>query len=126
MSRLPENGPLEPPAKVTRSGCIGVKPRLADDDTEGVDESTADRTQQTLHSAYAEYRAAMTAWRAGGRSGDGSVTEAADERLLCARVALYRALVDSGWSPPAGLSAQLERDAALLAAPDDFDALLGV
>ena len=111
---------------MTRSGCFGVKRLLADVDTEEVDESTVDRTQQTLHGAYAEYRAAMSAWRAADRSDDGRVVEAADERLLCARVALYRALVDSGWSPPAGLTAQLERDAALLAAPDDFDALLGV
>lgn len=114
------------PAKVTRSGCFGFKSPLADDDTREVDESTVDLTQQTLHGAYAEYRAAMRAWRAASRSQHGPVTEAADEQLLSARVALYRALVDSGWSPPAGLSAQLERDAALLAAPDDFDALLGV
>ena len=85
-----------------------------------------DLTQRTLHGAYAEYRTAMAAWRAASRSDDGPVAEAADERLLSARVALYRALVDSGWSPPAGISAQLERDAALLAAPEDFDALLGV
>lgn len=123
---MPKNGPLGPPAKVTRSGCFGVKRRLPEVDTEEVDESTVDLTQQTLHGAYAEYRAATSAWRAAGRSDEARVTHAADERLLSARVALYRALVDSGWSPPAGLTAQLERDAALLAAPDDFDALLGV
>ena len=126
---MPENGPLGPPAKVTRSGRFGFKSRLADDDTREVDESTVDLTQQALHDAYAEYRAAMRAWRAAGRSHDGPVTQAADGRLLSARVALYQALLDSGWCPPEGLRAQLERDAALIDAPEapaDFDALLGV
>lgn len=41
-------------------------------------------------------------------------------------VTLYRALVASGCGPPPGVTAQLERDAALIDTPDDFEALLSV
>lgn len=126
MAGSGENGPFGPPAKETRSGRLGVKRPLADVDDSRVDEATVDLTQRTLQAAYAEYRSAMAVWRAVSRSDARPASEAADERLLAARVGLYRALVDSGWTPPPGLTAQLERDAALLEAPEDFDALLGV
>lgn len=77
-----------------------------------------------LASAYQEYRGAMTAWRAAGKAGDAGTAERAADRLLLARVELYRRLVATGWSPPHAVEVQLDRDAALVAAPADFDALL--
>lgn len=77
-----------------------------------------------LHVPYREYRTAMAGWRAAARAEDRAASDAAADRLLQARVTLYRALVTSGWGPPPGLSAQLERDAALIDTPDDFEALL--
>jgi hypothetical protein len=82
-----------------------------------------DSDQGELQSAYAEYRSAMAAWRSTVTAGS-SRTEAATERLLRARVALYRALVVAGWQPPAYVAQQLERDAALVETPENFDALL--
>lgn len=79
--------------------------------------------QGELQSAYSEYRSAMAAWRS-AVTADSSRTEAATERMLHARVALYRALIVAGWQPPAGIAQQLERDAALVETPEDFDALL--
>lgn len=78
-----------------------------------------------LKAAYTGYRSAMAAWRTASKAQRTDVIEAAAERLLQARVTLYRALVDTGWTPPPALGTQLERDAALLEAPTDFDALLG-
>jgi hypothetical protein len=82
-----------------------------------------DPDQGELQSAYAEYRSAMAAWRSSVTAGS-SRAEAATERLLRARVALYRALVVAGWQPPAHVAQQLERDAALVETPENFDALL--
>lgn len=83
-----------------------------------------DRTgrEAELQRAYAEYRAAMTAWRAADKAN--ATTDATDERLLQARVQLYRALVGTGWVAPAGVTIQLERDIALVEAPRDFEAVL--
>ena len=81
-------------------------------------------SQVELHGAYQEYRGAMAAWRAAEQAGRSPATEATTDRLLKSRVALYRALVTSGWVAPAGVVEQLERDAALLEAPEDFDSLL--
>ena len=75
-----------------------------------------------LQRAYAEYRAAMTAWRAADKAN--ATTDETDDRLLQARVQLYRALVGTGWAPPAGVTVQLERDIALVEAPRDFEAVL--
>jgi hypothetical protein len=90
-----------------------------------MDDPLAVPAQQVLQGTYAEYRAAMAGWRSAAKAENVAVAEAAAERLLQARVLLFRALVDSGWTPPAPLAAQLERDAALLATPDDFEAVLG-
>ncbi len=89
-------------------------------------DSHFDAEQAELHEAYQVYRSAMTGWRAAAKAGHPETTERAAERLLHARVGLYRRLLATGWGPPPGLSAQLDRDAALLEAPEDFDELLGV
>lgn len=89
-----------------------------------MDIALADPVQDELSCAYAEYRSAMSGWRAAAKAGSPRVGELAADRLLQARVTLYRALVASGWGPPPGVSAQLERDAALIETPDDFEALL--
>lgn len=60
------------------------------------------------------------------KAGSPLAGEFAADRLLQARVTLYRALVASGCGPPPGVTAQLERDAALIDTPDDFEALLSV
>ena len=80
-------------------------------------------TQAELNHAYQEYRAAMTAWRSANKVGS-TRAEPMTERLLAARVALYRTLQATGWEAPAWVAQQLERDAALIEAPEDFEALL--
>ena len=77
-----------------------------------------------LESAYADYRSTVSAWRAAVAVKDLERVECAAERLIGARVTLYRALTADGWGAPAPVVLQLERDAALLAAPTDFDVLL--
>ena len=77
-----------------------------------------------LEAAYDVYRSATSTFRAAYRAGQPDVTDRAAERLLVARVGLYRALLATGWHAPAPVVVQLERDAALLAAPRDFNALL--
>lgn len=77
-----------------------------------------------LEQAYADYRSATTTWRAASTAGHPDLVERAAERLLAARVTLYRALTDAGWGPPEPVVIQLERDAALVEAPDDFEHLL--
>lgn len=84
--------------------------------------SEADPAQVELHSAYQEYRSAMAAWRAAVKAGSSSTTDASTERMLRARVALYRALLATGWTAPAPVAHQLERDAALLDATNNVDA----
>lgn len=79
-----------------------------------------------LDGAYAEYRGAMTGWHAACKAAHPETTERAAERLLQARVDLYRCLLATGWEPPHAVEVQLDRDAALVAAPRDFDELLGV
>ncbi len=83
-----------------------------------------DQEPDGLEQAYADYRSAATTWRAASRVGQTEIVERAAERLLAARVGLYRALTSAGWGPPEPVVVQLERDAALLAAPDDFEHLL--
>lgn len=85
-----------------------------------------DPTQTELQRAYAAYRAAMTNWRATCEVGRAEADERAADRLLHARVDLYRSLLATGWEPPPAVGVQLERDAALAAAPHDFEAILGV
>jgi hypothetical protein len=87
-------------------------------------ESTHDAAQTELRGAYEDYRAAMTSWRAAAKAGNPETTERAAARLLSARVVLYRCLVSTGWAPPPAVEVQLNRDAALVAAPDDFEDLL--
>lgn len=86
--------------------------------------------QRAVHAelldAYQDYRAAMNTWRAAAKAGSAATTEVAAERLLRARVALYRVLVATGWGAPPAVAAQLDRDVALVEAPDDFEALLAV
>lgn len=86
--------------------------------------SDADPVEVELHRAYQEYRSAMAAWRSATKVGSTSGTDATTERMLRARVALYRALVATGWSAPAPVAHQIERDAALLEAHAGFDAVL--
>lgn len=90
-----------------------------------MDDPLAVPVQQALQAAYAEYRQAMAGWRSAAKAENLRVAEAATDRLLQARVLLFRALVDSGWAPPAPLAAQLERDAALLETPDAFEVVSG-
>lgn len=85
-----------------------------------------DQDRDELERAYAEYRTAMSGWRASAKAAHPEATERAADRLLVARVALYRCLLATGWTPPPAVEVQLDRDAALVAAPADFDALLGV
>jgi hypothetical protein len=66
----------------------------------------------------------MTSWRTAARVGNVEATEHAADRLLNARVALYRSLVATGWCPPPAVEAQLDRDAALVATRLDFAELL--
>lgn len=78
-----------------------------------------------LDAAYQEYRTAMTTWRAASKGDHPGAGEAATDRLLHARVALFTALVRTGWDPPPEVQKQIERDAALIAVPvDDLAALL--
>ena len=85
-----------------------------------------DPSKVELHNAYQEYRRAMSSWRAASKAESILAAETAADRLLQARVALYRSLLATGWQPPPAVTVQLERDAALLEAPQDFDALLAV
>lgn len=84
-----------------------------------------DAAKDRLHAAYQEYRSAMTAWRAAAKAESTEAGERQADRLLHARVALYRTLVETGWVPPPAIGVQLDRDVALVDAPQDFDALLG-
>lgn len=77
-----------------------------------------------LHEVYAAYRLAMTAWRSAAKAGDPEAAEAAADRLLHARVELYRALVGTGWEAPPAVAVQLDRDIALVEVPEDLEALL--
>lgn len=83
-------------------------------------------SQAALTAAYAEYRSAMSSWRSAAKAGNAELTEPAADRLLHARVELYRCLLATGWAPPPAVVVQLDRDVALVEAPTDFDALLGV
>lgn len=85
-----------------------------------------DLAQTELDRAYAAYRGAMTGWRAASKAGHAETVERAADRLLQARVELYRSLVATGWEAPPEVVVQLDRDAALIAAPDDFEALLSL
>ena len=82
------------------------------------------RAEAELQRAYQDYRDAMRSWRAAAQAESTEAGERAAERLLVARVALYRSLVATGWVPPHTVEVQLDRDAALLAAPEEFDRML--
>jgi hypothetical protein len=101
-----------------------LKRSVAAADTWNVRQETVDPVPTGLESAYEQYRAAMRSWRAAAHAGDPACTERAADRLLHARVELYRHLVATGWTPPHAVEVQLDRDAALVAAPADFEALL--
>jgi hypothetical protein len=83
-----------------------------------------DPAEVELRGAYEDYRAAMTSWRAAAKAGNPEATERTAERLLNARVVLYRCLLATGWAPPAAVEVQLDRDAALVGTPADLEALL--
>jgi hypothetical protein len=102
---------------------ISLKPGSAPVDDEAMVER--DAAQEKLHAAYQEYRSAMSAWRGAAKAESAETAERYADRLLHARVALYRTLVETGWVPPAAVGVQLDRDVALVDAPQDFDALLG-
>ena len=94
-------------------------------DIQRVSHPGQDDTRAQLQDAYQHYRVAMEAWRFAGKSGDAETAERAAGVLLSARVALYRSLLATGWVPPHDVEVQLDRDAALLAAPaEDFERLL--
>jgi len=44
---------------------------------------------------------------------------AASEAVVHARLALYRVLITQGWTPPAGLMAQVDLDEQLMAEPSE-------
>jgi hypothetical protein len=77
-----------------------------------------------LQQAYAQYRAAMASWRSASKVGSGELVESAGDRLIGARVTLYRTLLETGWVPPAGVAVQLDRDIALVEVPEDLESLL--
>jgi hypothetical protein len=77
-----------------------------------------------LQQAYQEYRVAMAAWRAASPTAAREQVDRAAERLIAARVTLYRSLVATGWEPPAAVAVQLDRDIALVDVPEDLEALL--
>ena len=83
------------------------------------------RTDHELEEAFAAYKRAAAAWRAASaaRSRTAHVDLCA-ERFVRARVRLYELLIAGGWAPPDPVTQQLERDRALVALPDDLDALL--
>lgn len=85
------------------------------------------RAEQDLENAFAAYKSASTAWRAA--SATRARTPHVDlcaERLVRARVHLYELLTAGGWEAPPQVSLQLERDRALVALPDDLEALLSL
>lgn len=85
----------------------------------------ASSSRQDLEAAYQAYRTASMAWRAAasGRP-TASYVDACAERLLKARVGVYEALAATGWEAPPTVAVQLERDRALIAVPEDLEALL--
>ena len=89
-------------------------------------DSDLDPEQRALQAAYQAYRSAMIAWRSAAKAGHVGTVQQAAERLLHARVRLYRTLVATGWEPPGPVGAQLDRDAALVEANEDFETLLTV
>jgi hypothetical protein len=84
----------------------------------------ANTRQAELQDAYEHYRSAMRSWRSAAKAGNAEATERAAELLLTARVTLYRSLLATGWVPPQAVEVQLDRDAALLDAPAEFDPML--
>ena len=101
-----------------------LKPTAQRTDTHGVSQPGRDETQRQLQAAYQHYRVAMASWRFTAKAGSAETTEHAADVLLSARVALYRSLLATGWVPPHDVEVQLDRDAALLAAPEEFDRML--
>ena len=84
-------------------------------------------SEAELDAAYQAYRSAMTTWRGASKAGHPEASDAAADRLLHARVALYKALIGTGWGPPPEVQKQIERDAALIAVPvDELESLLAV
>ena len=93
-------------------------------DTTNVTADGVSRPQAELQNAYQRYRDAMRTWRAAAKAGDPEVTERAADLLLTARVGLYHSLLAAGWVPPHAVEVQLDRDAALLDAPAEFERML--
>lgn len=84
-------------------------------------------TDRDLENAFAAYKSASAAWRAA--SATRARTPHVDlcaERLVRARVHLYEQLTAGGWAAPPQVTQQLERDRALVALPDDLEALLSL
>lgn len=77
-----------------------------------------------LEQAYQDYRVAMAAWRAASQARVPALVDEAGDRLIAARVGLYRALVGTGWQAPPAVAVQLDRDIALVDVPEDLEALL--
>ena len=87
-------------------------------------QAVEDAADAQLRRAYEDYRTAMTCWRSAAKAGDPGTAQRHAEKLLLARVVLYRSLLATGWDPPRAVEVQLDRDVALVDAPADFDALL--
>lgn len=82
---------------------------------------------QDLETAFVAYKSASAAWRVASatRASTAHVDQCA-ERLVRARVHLYEILTAGGWAAPPQVTQQLERDRALVALPDDLEALLSL
>lgn len=86
---------------------------------------SASPTEAELEAAFAAYKRAVAAWRvaASARVRTAHVDDCA-ERLVRARVTLYELLTATGWQAPGTVTAQLDRDRALVGLPEDLDQLL--
>ena len=86
---------------------------------------SAPHPEAELEAAFAAYKRAAAAWRvaAASRVRTAHVDDCA-ERLVRARVTLYELLTATGWQAPAPVTAQLDRDRALVQLPEDLEQLL--
>jgi hypothetical protein len=96
-----------------------VPPNLCTNGSDAAGARLTDAQREDLEQAYDAYRATMAQARRGL-----TLTESTAEAVVGARLSLCEALVRTGWLPPGGVHAQLQRDAALLAAPPDFEQVL--
>lgn len=81
--------------------------------------------EQELEAAFSAYKSAAASWRvaSAARVRTPHVDDCA-EGLVRARLRLYDLLTLTGWAAPMHVRSQIERDRALVALPDDLEALL--